>query len=284
MLKNSFNISVSLLVFATACTQQPAQIVLKGQESFGRDIRSGYADRPSHTVSNSSSVVASYGSSYISENTEQKAAISSIDVSDLSPPLEDKSEEKKEQAQADDKAEPTVKTTLNPWTNKPREIDDEKIVAKSSTPVKSEEKKPKNLYDNVKTNNVSEMKWPVASKKIISSFGSKGAGKANDGINIASAEGEPVWAAADGQVVHVSSEMKGYGNMVFIKHSGKITTSYAHLSRITVDKYARVKRGDIIGYVGSTGNVKTSQLFFSLHKGKEAIDPQKYIKNDLAGL
>ena len=94
-MKNSFNISVSLLVFATACTQQPAQIVLKGQESFGRDIRSGYADRPSHTVSNSSSVVASYGSSYISENTEQKAAISSIDVSDLSPPLEDKSEEKK---------------------------------------------------------------------------------------------------------------------------------------------------------------------------------------------
>ncbi len=72
--------------------------------------------------------------------------------------------------------------------------------------------------------------------------------------------------------------------MVFIKHSGKKTTSYAHLSRVNVDKYDRVKKGDVIGYVGSTGNVKTPQLFFSLHKGKEAVDPQKYMNSEMAGL
>jgi murein DD-endopeptidase MepM/ murein hydrolase activator NlpD len=106
----------------------------------------------------------------------------------------------------------------------------------------------------------------------------------NDGVNIASVEGEPVWAAADGEVVYVGNELKGYGNMVLIKHSGSKTTSYAHLNRATVDKYDRVKQGDIIGYVGSTGNVKSSQLHFAIRDGTKPVDPKKYLSTKVAGL
>lgn len=131
---------------------------------------------------------------------------------------------------------------------------------------------------------VSGFMWPVGSKKILSGFGPKGGGKVNDGINIASAEGEPVWAAADGEVVYSGNQIKGYGNMVLIKHPGGKTTSYAHLNRTAVDKYARVKQGDIIGYVGSTGNVNSPQLHFAIRDGKDPVDPQKYLKRDVAGL
>lgn len=126
--------------------------------------------------------------------------------------------------------------------------------------------------------------WPVNSKKVISQFGPKGKGKANDGINIASAQGEPVWAASDGEVVYVGNELQGYGNMVLIKHSGNKISTYAHLNRYTVDKYERIKQGDIIGYVGSTGNVKESQLHFAIRDGKDAVDPMKYLKRNVASL
>lgn len=316
MLKNSLNTSVLLLLFASACTQQPARVELKGQQSFTRGSQSAYS-RPnsnqssyssgynsSHNSSHNSSYNSSYNSnsSYenpVSENTEQIAPVNSIGISDLSPPsssggkpgpdakpetepdnTENKNTENKNTGDKNPakKNGRVLKTTINPWTNKPRSAN-EPQAAVIKKEVKSE---PKSLP--AKNKNITGLKWPVAGKTIISSFGSKGAGKANDGINIAATAGDPVWAAADGEVVYVSNELKGYGNMVFIKHPGGKTSSYAHLSRITVDKYERVKQGDVIGYVGSTGNVKTPQLFFSLHKGKEAIDPQKYMSRELVGL
>lgn len=120
--------------------------------------------------------------------------------------------------------------------------------------------------------------WPVSSRDMISTFGK------NDGINIKAAQGEPVWAVADGEVVYADDSLKGYGNMVLIKHSGGKTTTYAHLARMSVDKYDRVKQGDILGYVGSTGNVKAPQLYFSMRDGSNAVDPQKYLNRDVAGL
>lgn len=126
--------------------------------------------------------------------------------------------------------------------------------------------------------------WPVSSKKVISGFGPKGNGKANDGVNIASSQGEPVWAVADGEVVYVGNELKGYGNMVLIKHAGNQSTTYAHLSRANVDKYDRVRQGDIIGYVGSTGNVKEPQLHFAVRDGKDPVDPVKFMKQRVASL
>ena len=119
--------------------------------------------------------------------------------------------------------------------------------------------------------------WPVGSKKVISGFGPKSGGAENDGINIAMAEGEPIWASADGEIAYVGNETKGYGTMVIIKHAGSKTTTYAHMSRATVDKYDRVKQGDIIGYVGATGDVKSPQLHFAIRDGKDPVDPAKYL-------
>lgn len=310
MLKKVFNISILSLFFASACTQQPAQIVMKGQDSYTGGKKSAYSNNSSNSSYDSGS---HYRGAPVSESTEQNASVSSIGISDLSPPSENAKPEVKQQLKAvtlsapalkvdktpaDDKNKDGEKTTLNPWTNKPRSdnvpqsidskakedlklaISEEIVEAEKTEDAAKTEAKP--VAEKVKS--PAGFKWPVAGKKIISSFGSKGEGKANDGINIAASNGDSVWAAADGQVVYVSNELKGYGNMVFIKHAGGKTSSYAHLGKITVDKYDRVKQGDVIGYVGSTGDVKTPQLFFSLHKGKLAIDPQKYVSSDVAGM
>lgn len=302
MLKNNLIISVLSLVFVSACTQPPAQIEMKGQQSFSRGNQSSYNSSSSRYGSNNSSsssssnynsnTNSSYDSAPVSEATEQNASVSSIGISDLAPPSSTKQETKEPQfkdeeisspikSESKKGSKPVLKTTVNPWTNKPRSSNEPQ-----AKPIKQEVKVAVKEEKVVvaKTKVSSELKWPIAGKKIISSFGAKGAGKANDGINIAAEDGDPVWAAAGGQVVYVSNEMKGFGNMVFIKHNGARTTSYAHLSRIIVDKYDRVEQGDVIGYVGTTGSVKTPQLFFSLHKGKEAIDPQKYISKEVAGL
>ncbi len=305
MLKNNQSIGIFALFFVSACTQPPAQIEMKGQQSFSRGSQSSYSS-PSSSYSSSGS---SYGSSSsysdssysapVSQATEQNASVSSIGISDLAPPTESPKPLIKPAPAHSDSDSNVIgkqKTTVNPWTNRPRsanepkdlEVKQKAMVAKTEEKVKPEKVEEtaqvEHKTEPAKTKNSAELKWPVASKRVLSSFGSKGEGKANDGINIAASNGDPVWAAADGQVVYVSNEMRGFGNMVFIKHSGSRTTSYAHLSHVNVDKYDRVKKGDVIGYVGSTGNVKTPQLFFSLHKGKEAIDPQKYINSEMAGL
>ncbi len=286
MIKNTIGAS-ALLLFATACTQQPARIDLKGQQTYGR---SGQAVGSSYSSGYNSSYNAS-----VSEVTEQKASVDSIGISDLSPPpktnsqpatkLENNTEPKKDIGTQE-------KTTVNPWTNKPRsENEPQKIETKEKEEIKlaaseelkeairAEEKQVEKKTEISKSKSFSSLKWPLASKKILSSFGEKGEGKANDGIYIAANEGDEVWAVADGEVVYVN-EMKGYGNMVLIKHSGGKTSSYGNLSKIAVDKYTRVKQGDVVGYVGATESIKKPQLFFSLYKGKQPIDPQKYLSKE----
>ena len=93
-----------------------------------------------------------------------------------------------------------------------------------------------------------------------------------------------MWASADGEVVYVGDELKGYGNMVMLKHKGGKISTYAHLSRVHVEKYDRIKQGDILGYVGSTGNVKEPQLYFSLREGKTPMDPNTVLNQNVAGL
>jgi len=196
---------------------------------------------------------------------------------------------------APSKLESVAKAKVNPWTGKTRDdfaSDNTGMDDTTAQPVQlanaEERTEPKPLLEKQTTTQAADKNagyiWPVNSRKIISGFGAKGDGKVNDGINIAISQGEPVWAAADGEVVYVGNEIKGYGNMVLLKHSGNKNTSYAHLSKLTVEKYARVKQGQIIGYVGATGNVNKSQLHFAIRDGKEAVDPQKMLARDVAGL
>ena len=99
----------------------------------------------------------------------------------------------------------------------------------------------------------------------------------NDGVNIAARTGAPIVAAENGVVVYTGNELRGYGNLLLIRHSGGWVTAYAHISKFRVKPGARVKQGDVIAEVGQTGNVDRPQLHFELRKGKRAVNPQSLI-------
>ena len=112
---------------------------------------------------------------------------------------------------------------------------------------------------------------------IISSYGPKDGGLHNDGINIAAREGAPIRAAENGVVVYTGNELRGYGNLLLIRHSGGWVTAYAHTSKFLVKPGVRVKQGQIVAEVGRTGNVDRPQLHFELRKGTRAVNPQSLI-------
>jgi len=114
------------------------------------------------------------------------------------------------------------------------------------------------------------------SGRVVSSFGPKAGGLHNDGINIKAARGTPVRAAENGVVVYAGDDLAGYGNLILIRHQGKIMTAYAHLDKMLLKKGATVERGQSIGTVGSTGQVNTPQLHFEVRKGSTPINPDKY--------
>jgi murein DD-endopeptidase MepM/ murein hydrolase activator NlpD len=118
--------------------------------------------------------------------------------------------------------------------------------------------------------------WPVDGR-VISKFGQGKDNTRNDGINIAAPNGAPVLAAADGVVAYAGNELKGFGNMVLLRHAGGWVTAYAHNSSILAQKGAKVKQGQTIARVGSSGNVDKPQLHFELRQGTKAVDPMKVL-------
>lgn len=122
----------------------------------------------------------------------------------------------------------------------------------------------------------SRFAWPVRGK-IISNFGPIGKGRHNDGINIKADHGTSVKAAENGVVAYVGNELKGFGNLILIKHSGGWVTAYAHNHKFFVKKGEKVTIGQKIASVGSTGGVKSAQLHFEIRKGTRAINPLNYM-------
>ena len=120
-----------------------------------------------------------------------------------------------------------------------------------------------------------EFRWP-AHGRIIQGFKSGG----NDGINIAVPEGTSVKAAESGTVAYAGSEIKGFGNLVLIRHPNGYVTAYANNGDIEVKRGEQVKRGQTIAKSGQSGNVASPQLHFELRKGSTPVDPTRY----LAGL
>jgi murein DD-endopeptidase MepM/ murein hydrolase activator NlpD len=115
--------------------------------------------------------------------------------------------------------------------------------------------------------------WPVAGH-VIAAFGSYGNGERNDGINIAANLGEPIHAAAAGTVTYAGNELKGYGNLVLIRHDDGYVTAYAHAQNISVNRGDRVEKGQIIGTAGETGDVTSPQLHFEIRRGVQPVDPK----------
>jgi murein DD-endopeptidase MepM/ murein hydrolase activator NlpD len=124
-------------------------------------------------------------------------------------------------------------------------------------------------------------RWPVHGR-VISSFGARANGQPNDGINVAVPEGTAVKAAEDGVVAYAGNELKGYGNLVLVRHTNGYVSAYAHASEISVKRGDNVKRGQTIAKAGQTGNVTSPQLHFEIRKGSMPVDPAQYLAGNTA--
>jgi len=119
-------------------------------------------------------------------------------------------------------------------------------------------------------------RWPVRGK-VITSYGAKTNGKSNDGINLAVPEGTPVKAAEDGVVAYSGNELKGYGNLVLVRHANGYVTAYAHASELLVKRGDTIKRGQVIAKSGQSGEVGSPQLHFEIRKGSNPVDPLQFL-------
>jgi murein DD-endopeptidase MepM/ murein hydrolase activator NlpD len=119
-------------------------------------------------------------------------------------------------------------------------------------------------------------RWPVRGK-VITGYGAKTNGKSNDGINLAVPEGTPIKAAEDGVVAYSGNELKGYGNLVLVRHSNGYVTAYAHASELLVKRGDAIKRGQVIAKSGQSGEVGSPQLHFEIRKGSSPVDPLQFL-------
>ena len=118
--------------------------------------------------------------------------------------------------------------------------------------------------------------WPVEGR-VISGFGSKPDGKHNDGINIAAPVGSDIRAAQNGVVAYAGNELRGYGNLVLIRHDGGWMTAYAHNETLLVGKGDMVQRGQVISRSGKSGRVSRPQAHFEIRRDGEPQDPLRLL-------
>lgn len=118
--------------------------------------------------------------------------------------------------------------------------------------------------------------WPVQGN-VLSGYGPKAGGLYNEGINIAVPQGTPVRASQDGEVVYVGNELRGYGNLLLLRHPNGWVTAYAHNETLLVQRGDKVRRGQAIARAGSSGSVDTPQVHFEIRQGTRSVDPTRYL-------
>ncbi|TQV78035.1 M23 family metallopeptidase [Exilibacterium tricleocarpae] len=116
--------------------------------------------------------------------------------------------------------------------------------------------------------------WPVKHLKITSDYGARSG--QHQGIDFSAPRGTHILAAADG-IVHFVGRQRGYGNVVILKHDGKVKTLYAHNDHNLVIRGQRVKQREVIAYVGRTGNATGYHVHFEYLKGGRKLNPRHYI-------
>lgn len=119
--------------------------------------------------------------------------------------------------------------------------------------------------------------WPVEGE-VTSGFGPRN-GSFHDGIDIAAPEGAPVFAAADGYVMF-SDVLRGYGNVVIVRHTNGYITVYAHNQVNLVQEGQFVRRGERLAKVGKSGRASGANLHFEVRRNNLARDPLQYLSRD----
>lgn len=136
---------------------------------------------------------------------------------------------------------------------------------------------PKQTATKVSKYRKTKFLWPVKGT-ICSNYGTIGKGRANDGINIKAPLGTAVKAADKGVIAYAGNELKGFGNLILVRHDDGWITAYAHNQKLLVKKGQRVARGEKIATVGTTGGVNSPQLHFEIRAGKNPVNPTAYLQ------
>jgi murein DD-endopeptidase MepM/ murein hydrolase activator NlpD len=117
-----------------------------------------------------------------------------------------------------------------------------------------------------------DYRWPLDAGIISSEYGERW-GKPHKGIDIAADTGEAVYAVASGEVIYAGDGLRGYGNVVILRHDRKVTSLYAHNSALKVKQGDQVKQGDLIALLGSTGHSTGPHVHFEFREGDVAVNP-----------
>jgi len=118
--------------------------------------------------------------------------------------------------------------------------------------------------------------WPLRYGVVSSEFGQRW-GRKHQGIDIAADTGDPVYASANGEVLFASDTLRGYGNVVIVRHDQRTTTLYAHNSALLVRKGQKVRTGQTIARVGSTGRSTGPHIHFEIRGSKGPVNPRKIL-------
>ncbi|HZH10099.1 MAG TPA: peptidoglycan DD-metalloendopeptidase family protein [Microvirga sp.] len=169
--------------------------------------------------------------------------------------------------------EPQKIAAVEPQPMKPAPAAPQTVAPAPAPAPAPEAKAPVSEPEQTASLSASNFRWP-ARGRVIAGFGANGG---NEGINIAVPEGTPVKAAEAGTVTYAGNEVKGYGNLVLIRHDNGFVSAYAHNASLNVKRGEQVKRGQVIATSGQTGNVTSPQLHFEIRKGATPVDPMKHL-------
>lgn len=121
-----------------------------------------------------------------------------------------------------------------------------------------------------------DYRWPLSAGIVSSEFGRRWK-KPHEGLDIAADEGEPVYASAAGEVLYANDKMRGYGNVVILRHDSSVTTLYAHNEKLKVRLGDKVEQGQVIALLGSTGHSTGPHVHFEMRKSNVAQDPRRLL-------
>jgi murein DD-endopeptidase MepM/ murein hydrolase activator NlpD len=122
-------------------------------------------------------------------------------------------------------------------------------------------------------------RWP-ARGRVINIYGARVNGATNDGIDLAVPEGTAVRSADDGVVAYAGNELKGYGNLVLVRHANGFVTAYANGSELMVKRNDQIHKGQVVMKSGQTGNAATPQLHFEIRRNSAPVDPMQFLPSD----